>query len=374
MKRSVDPTHFVGCSYSVRAAAACALGDDVTLWCHAASQQLNLSDPASQRLLAAAQQHLSAQPRPGSVHSRQTVPTQAGHVAGQVAMQGPTMRASGLVTSRDGTSTVGDPSDANHVAIVNMDPGHTAAGANPCLDPRLVDDPRHATDGQLKGPDVDGHGVDAMDFELPQHEHDLSEDQLGTFLKQSTSDPAGGKSWQRQHASDSQKMPESQAASAEATARAEAQGMPGGALDLSGQLMTGSGTSLSRPDADTTVAATDLGPGGQPRSDEPGKEHARIVDDQIQAEAPDRHVVPAEDHAQNGRQHVSKTSQTEREEDTDDRRTVDENPSTSVARAEHNLQRQLRIRTASLRLQHKLQVRLPLTAPFVKAVLCIRYQ
>ena len=56
-----SPTfHVTWCyRYSVRAAAACAVGDDVTLWCHTASHQLSLSDPANQRLLTAAQRHLA---------------------------------------------------------------------------------------------------------------------------------------------------------------------------------------------------------------------------------------------------------------------------------------------------------------------------
>ena len=47
----------------MRAAAACALADDVATWVHAATQQLALNDAANQRLLTAAQQHLNQQQR-----------------------------------------------------------------------------------------------------------------------------------------------------------------------------------------------------------------------------------------------------------------------------------------------------------------------
>ncbi|KAL3131265.1 hypothetical protein ABBQ38_000562 [Trebouxia sp. C0009 RCD-2024] len=47
--------------YSVRAAAACALGDDIALWCHAITHQLLLTQPASQRLLAVAHRHFASQ-------------------------------------------------------------------------------------------------------------------------------------------------------------------------------------------------------------------------------------------------------------------------------------------------------------------------
>ena len=44
----------------MRAAAACALGDDVLLWCHAIAQQLCLTDPANQCLTAAARRHIAS--------------------------------------------------------------------------------------------------------------------------------------------------------------------------------------------------------------------------------------------------------------------------------------------------------------------------
>ena len=52
--------HFDCFRYSVRAAAACALGDDVVLWCHAIAHQLCLTHPANQCLIAAAQRHIAA--------------------------------------------------------------------------------------------------------------------------------------------------------------------------------------------------------------------------------------------------------------------------------------------------------------------------
>lgn len=44
----------------MRAAAACALGDDVALWCHTITQQLCLTDPANQHVIAAAQHHIAS--------------------------------------------------------------------------------------------------------------------------------------------------------------------------------------------------------------------------------------------------------------------------------------------------------------------------
>lgn len=67
---------WTGCRYSVRAAAACALGDDIALWCHAITQQLCLTDPANQRVIAAAQRHIASQQQAAS--TRETCQASAG--------------------------------------------------------------------------------------------------------------------------------------------------------------------------------------------------------------------------------------------------------------------------------------------------------
>ena len=100
--------------YSVRAAAACALGDDVALWYHAISQQLNLSDDNNERLLAAAQMHIAAQPK-------QQLAGQRG-ACGQDrrAQHGRTDRApsSGFMTDSD------DSTDADLEAVCESGPSH----------------------------------------------------------------------------------------------------------------------------------------------------------------------------------------------------------------------------------------------------------
>jgi len=85
----------------VRAAAACALGDDVTLWCHTASHQLSLADPANQRLLAAARRHLASEHQQSrhAAHEQRDKPAQLGREAAF---------ASGLVSSSDDSSQSGD--------------------------------------------------------------------------------------------------------------------------------------------------------------------------------------------------------------------------------------------------------------------------
>ena len=89
------------CRYSVRAAAACALGDDVTFWCHTGSHQLSLADLANQRLLVAAQRLLASEHQ----QSRQAVYEQRGRPA-QLAREA--AFTSGLVTSSDDSSQSGD--------------------------------------------------------------------------------------------------------------------------------------------------------------------------------------------------------------------------------------------------------------------------
>ena len=85
----------------MRAAAACALGDDVTLWCHTASHQLSLADPGNQRLLVAAQCYLASEHQQSrqAVHEQRGRPAQLGREAAF---------ASGLVTSSDDSSQSGD--------------------------------------------------------------------------------------------------------------------------------------------------------------------------------------------------------------------------------------------------------------------------
>ena len=85
----------------MRAAAACALGDDVTLWCHTASHQLSLADPANQRLLHAAQCHLASEHQQSrhAVHEQRGRPAQLGREAAF---------ASGLASSSDDSSRSGD--------------------------------------------------------------------------------------------------------------------------------------------------------------------------------------------------------------------------------------------------------------------------
>lgn len=56
------------CRYSVRAAAANALADDVALWVFAATEQLNLNSADNQNRLSAAQQHLAKQAQQGTQH------------------------------------------------------------------------------------------------------------------------------------------------------------------------------------------------------------------------------------------------------------------------------------------------------------------
>lgn len=82
----------------MRAAAACALGDDVALWCHTTAQQLGLADPAKQRLLAAAQHHLASV----QTQSQPTVCKPVGQLVGREAAL-----ASGLKTSSDDSSQPG---------------------------------------------------------------------------------------------------------------------------------------------------------------------------------------------------------------------------------------------------------------------------
>lgn len=85
----------------MRAAAACALGDDVILWCHTASHQLRLADPANQRLLVAAHCHLASEHQQSrqAVYEQRNKPAQLGREAAF---------ASGLVTSSDDSSQCGD--------------------------------------------------------------------------------------------------------------------------------------------------------------------------------------------------------------------------------------------------------------------------
>jgi len=91
----------IHCRYSVRAAVACALRDDVTLWCHTASHQLSLADPANQRLLAAARRHLASEHQQSrhAAHEQRDKPAQLGREAAF---------ASGLVSSSDDSSQCGD--------------------------------------------------------------------------------------------------------------------------------------------------------------------------------------------------------------------------------------------------------------------------
>ena len=99
--RNLQTSNCIYCRYSVRAAAACALGDDVTLWCHTASHQLSLADPANQLLLVAAQIHLASEHE----QSRHAVREQRGRPA-QLGREA--AFASGLVSSSDDSSQCGD--------------------------------------------------------------------------------------------------------------------------------------------------------------------------------------------------------------------------------------------------------------------------
>ena len=99
--RILRTSNCIYCRYSVRAAAACALGDDVTLWCHTASHQLSLADPANQRFLHAAQCHLASEHQQSrhAVHEQRGRPAQLGREAAF---------ASGLASSSDDSSRSGD--------------------------------------------------------------------------------------------------------------------------------------------------------------------------------------------------------------------------------------------------------------------------
>lgn len=57
------------CRYSVRAAAANALADDVAMWVFAATEQLNLNSADNRNRLSAAQQHLAKQAQQGTQHA-----------------------------------------------------------------------------------------------------------------------------------------------------------------------------------------------------------------------------------------------------------------------------------------------------------------
>ncbi len=98
------------CRYSVRAAAACALGDDVTLWCHIASHQLSLKDLANQRVLVAAQCHLASEHQQSrqAVHEQRGRPAQLGREAAF---------ASRLVSSSDDSSQSGDLNVERNVEV-----------------------------------------------------------------------------------------------------------------------------------------------------------------------------------------------------------------------------------------------------------------
>ena len=84
----------------MRAAAACALGDDVALWCHTTTQQLGLANPAKQRLLAAAQLQLASVQR----QSQPMVCNPVGQLTGPDRGRA---LASGLKTSSDDSSQPG---------------------------------------------------------------------------------------------------------------------------------------------------------------------------------------------------------------------------------------------------------------------------
>lgn len=102
----------------MRAAAACALADDVALRCHTISQQLNLTDPTNQRLIAAAQQHIALrqtqQPNAAAAPRGQAVPVQ----------QRCTDRAqsSGLMTSSDDSSNLDEQDMSQHQRKDRSDP------------------------------------------------------------------------------------------------------------------------------------------------------------------------------------------------------------------------------------------------------------
>ena len=88
----------------MRAAAACALDDDVVLWCHAITQQLCLTDTANQRLIAAAQRHIAIknhqqqQEQAASIGEAWDAPAGAQHRHTDRAQSG------GLMTSSDDNS------------------------------------------------------------------------------------------------------------------------------------------------------------------------------------------------------------------------------------------------------------------------------
>ncbi|KAL0019633.1 hypothetical protein WJX77_006506 [Trebouxia sp. C0004] len=131
--------------YSVRAAAACALGDDVTLWCHTASQQLSLADPANQRLLVAAQRHLTSEHQ----HSRQRVYEQRGRPA-QLGREA--AFASGLVTSSDDSSQSDDLNMARNAEVNrNVQNGTASQHHEEALDTRQTEQYCTTASQQLRG-------------------------------------------------------------------------------------------------------------------------------------------------------------------------------------------------------------------------------
>ncbi len=132
------------CRYSVRAAAACALGDDVTLWCHTASHQLNLADPANQRLLVAASRHLASEHQ----QSRQAVYEQRGRRA-QLGREA--AFASGLVTSSDDSSQSGDLNTGRSAEVnKNVQNGTASQPDEEALDTRQTEQDCSTTAQQLK--------------------------------------------------------------------------------------------------------------------------------------------------------------------------------------------------------------------------------
>ena len=171
--------------YSVRAAAACALGDDVVLWCHAIAQQLCLTDPANQCLIAAAQRHIAAKSQqqqqaactlkawdaPAGAQHRHTDRAQSGGLmtssddssnlnveaaTAQTLTQPNSIAMEGVVV-QGGSSGAGGSAHALHAVPARQQMAEASAG-------RMGDTSRAPLEAN-GGPVHDDGGVDAMDHD-----------------------------------------------------------------------------------------------------------------------------------------------------------------------------------------------------------------
>ena len=235
----------------MRAAAACALGDDVTLWCHTASHQLSLSDPANQRLLTGAQRHLALHHQRQQTQSAPAQPAvlqhglqdrAASHGLATNSNDGGQMRVdkqNDVVEAQLGIDDAGEPMvNAVDVELTELTGSDSVRSAGPAVHARTVmhAEPQQGWNGSNgeagqqndDHPDQQHASLTGDDADSPQHHgNELEQDQnaLGHSQQALGQQQRALDSFQAQFDIGSAATSKAESMLCDALARTEAEGM-----------------------------------------------------------------------------------------------------------------------------------------------------